>query len=263
MYECEYDSEYGLSDRKLLAKPIRELPGLRDGALARRLEPYVGALYRELGAAGLRRFRPEVYLGDEWFSPSGLAMIAVPFYLAHPRLAQLEKRMTGAVEGGTPATLRQLLRHEAGHAFDHAYGVSRTRAWRQVFGAKPERYNPDVYRPDPTSRDFVRHLPGGYAQAHPDEDFAETFAVVITPGSAWRRRYRAWPKAYAKLGYVADLIEAHADVAPRPEAGGPCYVAARMRSTLGDYYARRLAAERANAAAVKRLADLSRPVLTH
>ena len=40
-----------------------------------------------------------------------------------------------------------------------------------------------------------------YAQKHPDEDWAETFAVWLE-GGPWRRRYRDWQVALAKLEYV-------------------------------------------------------------
>src|SRR5690606_31984395 len=140
----------------------------------------------ELRRQGFVHFRPRVYLGDEWFCPGGAAAIAVPFYLAHPRLTRLEKRYGKRVEGDNPRWFQQLLRHEAGHAFDHAYGISDRADWRAVFGDKNLPYNTERYRFDPLSRDFVVHLDEHYAQAHPEEDFAETFAVLITPGSDWR-----------------------------------------------------------------------------
>lgn len=218
------------------------------------LKRQVQALYRDLEDAGLERFQPEVYFGDEWFSPEGVPAIAVPFYLAHPRLVALERSFMQLAEGDTWAWCRMLLRHEAGHAFDHAYQVSKTAMWRRVFGKLPSRYQPDVYVADPGSTDFVQHLDGDYAQSHPDEDFAETFAVVITPHSDWRRRYRKGTKAYEKCAYVADLIKQHGQRRPKVGSGPRCYSVQRLRSTLADHYERRLTERRKAEHAVKKLA---------
>jgi hypothetical protein len=81
------------------------------------------------------------------------------------------------------------LRHEAGHAFNYAYRLYQTPEWRELFGPFNRPYR-ERYRPIPFDRNFVRHIEGWYAQKHPDEDFAETFAVWLTPGSRWRVRYR-------------------------------------------------------------------------
>ncbi len=209
------------------------------------LAPQVSTLHRELARVGLVRFRPRVYLGDEWFSPEGLPAIAAPFYLAHPRLMRLEQRFARAVEGGTPAFCRKLLRHEAGHCFDHAYRVSRRPEWRRLFGdPRRKRYDPDAHVGDPArAHEFVANLPGLYAQAHPDEDFAETFAVVVA-GGAWETAYRSKPVALAKLRYVAALIAEHGQILPRArDDGSTCYAAKRMRLTLRRFYARRAADE--------------------
>ncbi len=218
------------------------------------LKRQVQSLYRDLDAAGLEHFKPDVYLGDEWFSPEGVPAIAVPFFLAHPRLVALEKSFMTLAEGETWTWCRMLLRHEAGHAFDHAYEVSKTLKWRQIFGSPSARYRPDVYVANPDSRDFVKHLPDDYAQSHPDEDFAETFAVVIDPRSDWRERYRNWPKAYAKCAFVAELIKQHRSRRPRVATGPRCYAAQSLRSTLSTYYARRVDERSQAVRAVKKLA---------
>src|ERR1044072_3467043 len=95
------------------------------------------------------------------------------------------------VEGGTDTECLRILRHEAGHALDTAFRLHFKRQWREHFGSFAQRY-PDFYKPKPKSRRYVLHLPTWYAQAHPAEDFAETFAVWLTPRSRWRRRYRSW-----------------------------------------------------------------------
>ncbi|MBI3698089.1 MAG: putative zinc-binding metallopeptidase [Acidobacteria bacterium] len=202
------------------------------------LETRVARLYDELGARGLA-FRPSCYLGDEWFSPEGVPAIAIPFYLAHPRLKTLELHQMLEVEGGTAEWCHKLLRHECGHAIDHAYRFSSRPQWRQVFGSPDAEYTPETYRPRPYSRSFVRHLDNWYAQAHPDEDFAETFAVwlAMTP-EEWRDRYRGW-KALEKLEYVNAVMQETAGRPPAVASGRRISDAAKLRKTLARHYALR------------------------
>ncbi len=226
---------YALKDEELLKLRICDL-NVQIGGTA--LELRVQKLYEELEAKGLK-VRPKVYLGDEWFSPEGMVAIAVPFYLAHPRLVALEKSMMLEVEGGEADEFMRLLRHEAGHTFDHAYRFSRRQRWRELFGPPEQDYNPETYRPRPYSRSFVRNLSNWYAQAHPDEDFAETFAVWLNPESEWKKRYDGWHGALEKLRYVDRLAREVRERAPRGEKGYLPFSAARMKTTLGKYYARR------------------------
>jgi len=197
---------------------------------------YVRKLYRELAAKGLRQFRPAVYFGDEWFSPEGVPAIAVPFYLAHDRLMTMERQLMDEVEGADPSERMKLLRHEAGHCFDHAFKVSRTAEWRAMFGSPQRKYDPDHYLPNPHSRDFVINLPDHYAQSHPDEDFAETFAVWLDPLSDWRRRYARWPKALRKLQYVDRVVRSMAMKKPKVKSGPMVYHVNRLRMTVEQYY---------------------------
>ena len=164
-----------------------------------RLEASIERLYGELARKGIR-FRPHVWLAEEWFSPDGIPGIAIPFYLAHPRLMRLERRFMHEVEGGNDKWLMRVLRHETGHAIDTAFGLRRRKAWRETFGKASRRY-PTRYSPRPGSRNFVLHLGHWYAQSHPTEDFAETFAVWLSPRSSWRNHYADWP-ALGKLEYV-------------------------------------------------------------
>jgi hypothetical protein len=163
------------------------------------LDAAVQRLYEELRLKDIR-FRPHVWLSEEWFSPDGIPGIAIPFYLAHPRLKQLERRFMREVEGGNDKWLMRILRHETGHAIDTAFGLRRRKTWRETFGKASRRY-PTRYSPRPTSRRFVLHLGHWYAQSHPTEDFAETFAVWLPRRSRWRSQYAGWP-AFAKLAYV-------------------------------------------------------------
>ncbi len=193
----------------------------------------VQRLYDELARKRLN-FKPHVWLSSEWFSPDGVPGIAIPFYLAHPRLAKLEKSRMLEVEGGSESQCAKILRHEAGHCIDSAYRLHHRKKWRETFGSFSEPY-PEVYNPAPGSRNFVLHLDWWYAQAHPAEDFAETFAVWLTPNSRWRSRYKGWP-ALRKLEYVDELM--------KEIAGQPAPVRTRrqveplsqLRTTLREHY---------------------------
>jgi Putative zinc-binding metallo-peptidase len=199
----DHDPEWvSWSDEQLLSLPMNQLGVTLDGTF---LSGQIQQLYTELEARQLR-FRPHFWLSNEWFTPDGVPGIAVPFYLAHPRLAKLEMHQMLDVEGGTPEWCMRILRHEAGHAVENAYRLRRLRRRQQVFGRSSDPY-PKYYSPRPYSRSFVRHLDVWYAQSHPDEDFAETFAVWLTPDSTWGDRYKGWP-VLKKLQYVDELMEA-------------------------------------------------------
>jgi hypothetical protein len=202
------------------------------------LEQAIERLYGELSARGIR-FRPHCWLSQEWFSPDGIPGIAIPFYLAHQRLTNLERRLMREVEGGNRNWLMRILRHEAGHALDSAYRLRRRRHWREVFGPASLPY-PDTYRPRPGSRRFVQHLGAWYAQAHPTEDFAETFAVWLKPNSSWRREYLGWP-AFGKLKFIGELAAEIGDVTPQVTDRSRIEDIAEESSTLRQHYERKLA----------------------
>ncbi|MFH2203718.1 MAG: putative zinc-binding metallopeptidase [Elusimicrobiota bacterium] len=189
-----------VTDEELLAKRICDLPLKIEGTV---LEEWVRTVYRELETKGIG-FHPEVYLGDEWFSPEGDPIISIPYYLAHPRLIKLERSRVLEAEGESREWFLKLLRHEMGHALSHAYGLGRSKGYRSVFGDPAQEY-PDGFRPRPYSRKYVQHLFDWYAQLHPDEDYAETFAVWLTPDKDWRREYASWP-ALRKLEFVDRLM---------------------------------------------------------
>ena len=225
----------GLKDEQLLQMRICELDVRIEGS---ELEPRIAQLYDELASRGVG-LRPPCYLGDEWFAPEGVPAIAIPFYLAHPRLKTLELHLMLEVEGGTPEWCQKLLRHECGHAIDHAYRFSSRPRWSEVFGNPDAEYTPDTYRPRPYSRGFVRHLDNWYAQAHPDEDFAETFAVwlAMTP-EEWRGRYQGW-KALEKLEYVDALMREVSGQPPPSVRVRRISEASKLRKTLARHYAAR------------------------
>ena len=222
-------------DEELLALRICDL-GVR--IEHSELNPRIEQLYNELAARGVS-LRPGCYLGDEWFSPEGVPAISIPFYLAHPRLKALELHQMLEVEGGTPDWCQMLLRHECGHAIDHAYRLSSRDDWRHIFGGPEAEYAPETYTPRPYSKSFVRHLPNWYAQSHPDEDFAETFAVWLTfAPEDWRQRYCGW-KALEKLDYVHRLMNEVAGSPPSVIRGRRISEARKLRTTLARHYAGR------------------------
>jgi hypothetical protein len=197
------------------------------------LERRLHRLYQEINSRGLR-FKPHVWLSEEWFTPDGISGFAIPFYLAHPRLSKLERVQMLEVEGGAEKECLQIMRHEAGHAIDNAFLLHRKRRYRELFGSFSRPY-PEWYKPEPNSRKYVLHLPAWYAQAHPAEDFAETFSIWITPESRWRRQYQGWP-ALRKLEYVDGLMR---DIDGTPPINGSRQTVARLAeidTTLREHY---------------------------
>lgn len=220
-------------DDALLDLRFKDLGLTLDGPL----EDCLLELYDELEERGLR-FRPHAWLSTEWMSPVGVPGIAIPFFLAHPRLRRLERKMMLDVEGGTRTECLKLLRHECGHAIQQAYRLHRRRRWQQLFGHSSKSY-PAFYRPDPSSKRFVQHLRLFYAQSHPDEDFAETFAVWLGPRGRWRKRYAGWP-ALAKLEYVDELMAEVGDQTPPVRSRAQVEPLSSIDRTLRKHYARRL-----------------------
>jgi hypothetical protein len=214
--------------QEFLSKPIRDLGLKLEGSP---VERFVEQLYRELEAKGLSRFRPACYLTDEWGCPSGEPVIGIPFYLAHAALAQLEQE-TNDLEDARE--IMMYLRHEAGHAFTYAYKLHNSPEWKRLFGPFRRPYR-DNYRPVPFSHEYVRHLPGWYAQKHPDEDFAETFAVWLTPRSNWRKRYRGWG-AMEKLRYLNRLAREAGKADPPRRHGRTDITVDDMESTVAEFY---------------------------
>lgn len=219
--------------------PTEKLLDLRIRDLRLRIErtelsERVRALHRELEDRGFKYFRPHCWLADEWFSPDGVPGIAIPFFLAHPRLKRLEHEFMLEVEGGSLRHCMKLLRHEAGHALLNAYQLHRRRDWQRHFGQSSVKY-PDTYLPRPYSKRYVVHLDNWYAQSHPHEDWAETFAVWLKPGSDWRRRFRDWP-ALRKLEYVDKLMQEIRTKRPRVRNDREVYPARSLKITLRRYY---------------------------
>ncbi|MBA3660066.1 MAG: hypothetical protein H0W67_10755 [Gemmatimonadales bacterium] len=194
----------------LWSTPIRDL-GLRiEGT---RLEPIITEFERELESVAITRLRPRCYLSTEWGVPFETIAIAIPFYLARPDLTALHAERDGYVEGFDRADILRYLRHEMGHVVNYAYKLYDDEEWVKQFGSITQPYS-EEYRPEPFSRRYVRHLPGWYAQKHPDEDWAETFAVWMTPALDWKGEYGGWPVASAKLAYCERVMASLAERDP-------------------------------------------------
>lgn len=223
-----------LTDDQLLERRISSLGLKLEGTT---IEPLIKQLYDEIAAKGLT-FQPPVHIGDEWFVPVDLPAIFVPFFLVHNRLRGLERSMMLEVEGETPEWFMKLMRHETAHSYAHAYQLPRKKKWQRCFGKTSREGTPMTYRPRPFSRSFVTHLEDWYAQSHPDEDFAETFAVWLTPNLDWRKEYSGW-RALRKLEYVDELMRSLGGKSP---AHLPNYRAADyagLNVKLKTYYARK------------------------
>lgn len=218
-----------LPEEQLLDLRMADLPLAIEGTLAAR----IAQLRDEIAARGLN-FPLHFYLSDEWFTPDGATAIAVPFYLAHPRLEKLEEAQMLEVEGGEHEWCMRILRHETGHAIDNAFKLRLRRQRRLVFGLPSKPY-PEFYTPKPYSKSYVLHLDAWYAQSHPDEDFAETFALWLTPNSEWRQRYAGWP-AFKKLQYMDELMCSLRRSTPRVDNPEEVDALTRLRKTLRQHY---------------------------
>ena len=222
-----------LSDEKLLEVRMCDLGVTIEGT---ELEARIAVIAGELEARGVT-FRPRYWLSDEWFTPDGVPGVAIPFYLAHPRLAKLELAQMLEVEGGDETSCLRILRHEVGHAIDNAYELRRRPTRRRLFGNPATPY-PEYYTPKPYSKSFVHHLDHWYAQSHPDEDFAETFAVWLDPQSKWGSQYLGWP-AQRKLEYMDRLMRELARRRPAIKSQRQVDPLPRLRKTLGEHYRRK------------------------
>lgn len=222
-----------LSDEELLTWRMCDLGLHIEGTV---LEERIERLHAELQYRGIR-FRPHFWLSDEWFSPDGVPGIAIPFYLAHPRLARLERKQMLEVEGGTEDWCLRILRHETGHTLDTAYRLHRRKHYRKYFGNYATPY-PEHYHPKPYSKNYVLNLEPSYAQAHPAEDFAETFAVWLKPRSAWRTNYEGWP-VIKKLEYVAELMKEIRGEKPMVVSREHFEPLRKLQKTLGEHYAQK------------------------
>jgi len=217
-------------------KPLTELNLRIEGTF---LEKLIRRLYSELNRKGIG-FKPKFYLTDTWGCPNRVPVVGIPFYYADPALSRIEDEMNGDLED--EHELMMTLRHEAGHAINYAYRLYQSQEWQNTFGRFSEPYR-DYFHPNPRSKDFVKHLYQQvgqytgriYAQKHPDEDFAETFAVWLTPRSNWRIRYKNWG-ALKKLKFVDLLMKKIGPRRPPVTNGELIRPIESLNLTLLEYY---------------------------
>lgn len=228
------ESWLNLSDEELLEKRICDLKLKIDES---DLQVYVQVLYENLQSKNIL-LKPVCYLGDEWFVLEGETAIGIPFFLAHSRLKKLEEKMMLEVEGGTPDWFMKLLRHEAGHSIYYGYNLHKRSEVNRIFGPPSSEETPQYYRPKPYSKSFVRHLDNWYAQAEPDEDFAETFAVWLTPTIDWKIYYKGWP-VLKKLQFMDQLMQEIAGKDPFHVSNSGDFSVRDLRLKLKTYYQRK------------------------
>jgi hypothetical protein len=226
------DSTRAFRESNLYGAPIRDLELAIDDT---RLAPVIEEFRAELAAMGLTKVTPRFYLSTEWGVAFGTVAIGIPFYLARPELTELHGEEVGHIEGFNHTDIFRYLRHEMGHVINYAYKLYDQEGWVKLFGSITQPYRED-YRPQPFSRRFVRHLPGWYAQKHPDEDWAETFAVWMTPGRDWRADYAQLPTALAKLEYCARLMDERASREPLVTADELDEDVSGLFYSLQDFY---------------------------
>jgi hypothetical protein len=223
-------------ESNLFKSPIRDLQLTLDGT---RLAPLVEQFLRELADLKITRVTPRFHLSTEWGVPFGTVVIGIPFYLARPELTELHGQEVGHIEGFNERDILRYLRHEMGHVVNYAYRLYDREDWVRTFGSITQPYLED-YRPQPFSRRYVRHLPGWYAQKHPDEDWAETFAVWMTPGRNWREEYSHWPTAHHKLEYCDRLMLELRERDPLVTATDLDEDVGEIGYSLEEYYGRQL-----------------------
>ena len=219
-----------MTDEQLLNSRICDLQLSLEGS---KVFDCINELKLEAELRGFRFF-PHFWISDEFFTPEDIPGIALPFYLIHPRLERLEFSQMGEAEGSNDHECMRILRHELGHAVDNAYRLTRRRRRQRLFGKSSEDY-PEDYSPIPFCNSYVIHLENWYAQAHPDEDFAETFAVWFKPGSRWRSQYRDWP-ALEKIEYMDELMNEVRHRAPLVRSKAKEHDYSRIKMTLGEHY---------------------------
>jgi plasmid stabilization system protein ParE len=225
-------TSHSFRESNLYGSPIRDLQLTIENT---RLAPVIEEFRQELKAKGIYRVTPGFHLSTEWGVPFGTVMIGIPFYLARPELTELHREEVGHIEGFNRSDILRYLRHEMGHVINYAYKLYDGEQWVKLFGSITQPYLED-YRPQPFSRRFVRHLPGWYAQKHPDEDWAETFAVWMTPGRDWRADYAPWPTALAKLEYCDRTMAELADRDPLVTATELDEDVGELTYSLQDFY---------------------------
>lgn len=190
---------------ELLNTPIDQLDLKLEGTIFAQAIPVVR---EELKRAGLRKLDPVFYISTGYGCIAGQPIISLGFYDFHPLLKDLNEEFRGWRY--SDGDIFDLLRHECGHAFCYSYKLYRRRDFRDLFDVQGHFFNTypekDSYKYNPWSRSYVNPNGDHYAQKHPDEDFAETFTVWLTPRSGWKKAYSGYPLALKKLRYADRVV---------------------------------------------------------
>ena len=218
-----------IEQQTILSRRICDLPLKIEGT---HLEELIGQLYLELEKAGIS-LKPGTYLSDGWGCPNLIPVIGIPFHLADQNLTNLKESLTG-IEAEDDSEIMMILRHEAGHAFNYAYRIYQEPECQEIFGNFSLPYN-EEYKVHPFSNRFVRHVAGWYVQKHPDDDFAETFAVWLTPDSNWQNVYAGTP-AMAKLIYIEKIVGKFGKLPPIVTSGSLDMPLIEMTMALGSWF---------------------------
>jgi hypothetical protein len=190
---------------EILHTPINKLGLAIKGTL---IDEAISRVREDMVRVGITQLSPYFYLSNAYGCVAGTTNIAVGFYDCNEYLRQLNKEIRNWLYD--PADILQIMRHEVGHAFCYAYKLYRTKEFRHLFKVKGHFFN--TYRehlgsrPNAWSADFVNPAGDYYAQKHPDEDFAETFSVWLTPEMDWQGQFRSKPGALKKLSYVERIV---------------------------------------------------------
>jgi len=186
------------SDDELLLMPIKKLARGRVQSFSREIKAFIT---KELKARSIH-FSPAVWCSTEWFSPDGCAGFAYPFYLLDDRFKQIYLNYFYEIEGKDQIEIKKIIRHECAHALDNAFALRKLKKRQSLFGYSSVIY-PTSYSPNLTSNNFIHHLGDCYGASHPDEDWAETFAV-------WLSEVKPVLKSDAardKYNYLASVFE--------------------------------------------------------
>ena len=201
----------------------------------RPLEQIIERFRAEMRERGITALEPRFYLTDEWGVPEGTVAIGIPFYLADAELLRVHGLKGGLVEGSRRGRHLALPPARARPRRELRVPPIHERRVDASFGPMSRPY-PQEYKALPFSTSFVRHLPGGYEKTHPDEDWAETFAVWMTPESAWRELYADSPAALAKLEYCDRMLAALKDKSPDVTSTAIDYEANEINATVQEFY---------------------------
>ncbi len=213
-------------------RPLKDWPLYN---VEERLQKYKAQLKSELRDHGLS-VDFHLWVSDEWFCPDGVPGFALPFYLFNPDLMKIHRMETGRVEGRTDREILKLMRHELGHAIDNAYGLRKDKERQDVFGPSSRDY-PEHYAPRAYSKSFIRYLGDHYAQSHPDEDFAETFAYWLDPEKMWHLKSFS-KNLQKKLHCMNRMMRKIRNQQPKLTNQFVVEPIAKNSETLGEYYAR-------------------------